>query len=84
VNVFCAFENGKMVAKGQVEVFNIVPVGRSAESKHAIYLNLKTVPERESDLNLLEQLYSYLFSRAKELKESLSQEYATLLFVGND
>lgn len=83
-NVFCAFEDGEMVAKGQVEVFNIVPAGRSVESKHAIYLNLKTVPERESDLILLELLYSYLFSRAMELKESLSQEYATLLCVGND
>ncbi|WP_082865632.1 GNAT family N-acetyltransferase [Paenibacillus crassostreae] len=84
VNVFCAFENGKMVAKGQVEVFNIVPSGRSTKSKHAIYLNLKPIPERESDLNLLELLYSYLFSRAKEIKESLSQEYATYLYVGND
>ncbi|WP_044879812.1 GNAT family N-acetyltransferase [Paenibacillus sp. IHBB 10380] len=84
VNVFCAFEKGKMVAKGQVSIINIVPSGRSAESKHSIYLNLKTIPERESDLNLLEQLYPYLFSRAMELKESLSKEYATLLCVGND
>ncbi|OAB36955.1 acetyltransferase [Paenibacillus macquariensis subsp. defensor] len=84
VNVFCAFEQGKMVAKGQVSIINIVPSGRSADSKHLIYLNLKTIQERESDHNLLELLYPYLYSRALELKESLSQEHGTLLCVGND
>ncbi|OAB45294.1 acetyltransferase [Paenibacillus glacialis] len=84
VNVFCAFEQGKMIAKGQVSIIDIVPSGRSAESKHLIYLNLKTIAERETDLNLLEQLYPYLYSRAMELKESLSHEHGTLLCVGND
>ncbi|MEC0089479.1 GNAT family N-acetyltransferase [Paenibacillus macquariensis] len=84
VNVFCAFEQGKMVAKGQVSIINIVPSGRSADSKHLIYLNLKTIQERESDHNLLELLYPYLYSRALELKESLSHEHGTLLCVGND
>ncbi|HEY2491922.1 MAG TPA: GNAT family N-acetyltransferase [Paenibacillus sp.] len=84
VNVFCAFEKGKMVAKGQVSIINIVPSGRSSESKHSIYLNLKAISDREYDLNLLGQLSPYLFSRAVELKESLSKDYATLLCVGND
>ncbi|WP_084403045.1 GNAT family N-acetyltransferase [Paenibacillus antarcticus] len=84
VNVFCAFEQGEMVAKGQVSIINIVPSSRSADSKHEIFLNLKTIPEREADLNLLEQLYPYLYSRAIELGESLPQEYETLLCVGND
>ncbi|WP_369901292.1 GNAT family N-acetyltransferase [Bacillus manliponensis] len=83
-NVYCAFENGKMVAKGQVSVINIVPPGRSKENKHSIYVNLKTLPERENDFNLLEQVYQHLFLRATQLKESLSKEYGTILCVGND
>lgn len=56
VNVYCAFEGGKMVAKGQVDIINIVPSGRSKDTKHSIYVNLKTIPERESDYDLLEQV----------------------------
>lgn len=83
-NVFCAFEHGKMVAKGQVSIINIVPARRSAESKHSIYMNLKTIPERESNYELLEQVYQHLFTRALHLQESLSNEYRTILCVGND
>lgn len=83
-NVFCAFENGKMVAKGQLEITNIVPPGRSDQSRHSIYLNLKTITEREADYDLLEQLYQRLYLRALELKETLSAEYKTTLCVGNN
>ncbi|WHY22349.1 GNAT family N-acetyltransferase [Paenibacillus sp. G2S3] len=83
-NVYCAFENGKMVAKGQVEIINIVPPGRSEESRHSIYLNLKTITEREEDYDLLESLYQTLLLRALELKETLSAEYKTTLCVGNN
>ncbi|MFF2479968.1 GNAT family N-acetyltransferase [Paenibacillus sp. NPDC058071] len=83
-NVYCAFENNRMIAKGQVSVINVVPPGRSPDSKHAIYVNLKTVPERETDENLLERLYQPLLARATELKEDLSKEYDTILCVGND
>lgn len=83
-NVYCAFENGKMVAKGQVDIINIVPPGRSEESRHSIYLNLKTTPEREQDYDLLEKMYQSLFLRAIELKASLPNEYKTTLCVGND
>lgn len=83
-NVYCAFENGKMVVKGQVEIMNIVPPGRSEESRHSIYLNLKTVPEREEDYDLLDSMYQTLFLRALELKETLSAEYKTTLCVGNN
>ncbi|MBY3621936.1 GNAT family N-acetyltransferase [Acinetobacter sp. CUI P1] len=83
-NVYCAFENGKMVAKGQVEIINIVPPGRSEESRHSIYLNLKTIIEREEDYDLLESLYQTLLLRALELKETLSAEYKTTLCVGNN
>jgi ribosomal protein S18 acetylase RimI-like enzyme len=84
VNVYCAFEDGKMVAKGQVDIINIVPPGRSKETKHSIYVNLKTIPERESDYDLLEQVYQYLFARAVQLRETLPKEYGTMLCVGND
>ncbi|MFD1909318.1 hypothetical protein ACFSQ7_43265 [Paenibacillus rhizoplanae] len=46
-NVFCAFEGEQMVAKGQLQLFNVVPPGRAAESKHKIFVNLKTLPGRE-------------------------------------
>jgi ribosomal protein S18 acetylase RimI-like enzyme len=84
VNVYCAFENDNMIAKGQVEIINIVPSGRAKENKHAIYVNLKTIPERENDTELLEQVYNHLFKRALHLKETLPTEYNTMLCVGND
>ncbi|WP_340009672.1 GNAT family N-acetyltransferase [Paenibacillus sp. FSL K6-0276] len=83
-NVYCAFENGKMVAKGQVEIMNIVPPGRSEESRHSIYLNLKTITEREQDYDLLDSMYQTLLMRALDLKETLSKEYKTTLCVGNN
>lgn len=83
-NVYCAFENGKMIAKGQVSIINVVPPGRSPESKHSIYVNLKTIPEREYDFSLIEKVYRHLYSRAIQLKESLSMDYETIFCVGND
>lgn len=83
-NVYCAFENGKMIAKGQVGIINVVPPGRSNESRHSIYVNLKTIPERANDEHLLEQVYRNLYLRAVQLKESLPSEYETILCVGND
>lgn len=83
-NVYCAFENGKMVAKGQVSIINIVSPDRSKESKHTMFVNLKTIPEREHDLDLLDKVYLHLLTRAKQLKETLPKEHETLLCVGND
>lgn len=83
-NVYCAFEKGKMVAKGQVSIINVVPPGRSKENRHSIYMNLKTIPERNNDMDLLEKIYLYLLARAHQLKETLSEEYGTMLCVGND
>lgn len=84
VNVYCAFEDGEMIAKGQVSIVNIVPPCRSAESKHSIYLNLKTIPGRANDCVLLDKIYPYLYERALRLKETLSSEYGVHLCVGND
>ncbi|MFD0589945.1 GNAT family N-acetyltransferase [Paenibacillus sp. GCM10027627] len=83
-NVYCAFEDGKMVAKGQVSIINIVPPGRPKENNHSIYVNLKTIPERENDISLLDSVYQYLFIKAKQLKETLPEGYRTILCVGND
>lgn len=82
-NVYCAFEDGKMIAKGQVSIVNIVPPGRPKNTQHSIYINLKTVPERENDIALLEGVYQHLFARANQLNETLSTEYETILCVGN-
>lgn len=70
-NVYCAFEGDQMVAKGQLQLFNVVPPGRSAESKHKIFVNLKTVPGREKDLELRDSVYALLLERAQVLKRTL-------------
>jgi ribosomal protein S18 acetylase RimI-like enzyme len=82
-NVICAFEGDKMVAKGQLQIFNVVPPGRSPASKHKIFVNLKTLPGREKDIELLDSVYSPLLERAYELKGTLSREYGTVLCTGN-
>lgn len=73
-----------MVAKGQVSIINVVPPGRSKENNHSIYVNLKTISERENDITLLDNVYRHLFIRANQLKETLPKEYGTILCVGND
>lgn len=83
-NVYCAFENGEMIAKGQVSIINVVPSGRSKENHHSIYVNLKTIPKRENDIDLLDKVYHYLFIRANQLNETLPKEHGTILCVGND
>lgn len=82
-NVICAFENDQMIAKGQVEVINSISDGSPKSSRHSIYLNLKALPDRESDHALLNQLYEKLYARALELKENLNNNYKTNLCVGN-
>ncbi|TVX94583.1 GNAT family N-acetyltransferase [Paenibacillus agilis] len=83
-NVYCAFEHGKMVAKGQVIIISTLPAGRPAHNKHSIYVNLKTLPQREYDYALLDKMYPHLYARALELKATLPQQYGTNLCVGND
>ncbi|PWV98542.1 acetyltransferase (GNAT) family protein [Paenibacillus cellulosilyticus] len=83
-NVYCAYQEGVMIAKGQVGIVNVVPPGRSPASKHSIYVNVKTVPDRAADHELLGQLYKQLYARALQLKDTLSTEYGTLLCFGND
>ncbi|MHA6531216.1 GNAT family N-acetyltransferase [Paenibacillus sp. BAC0078] len=82
-NVFCAFEGNQMVAKGQVEVFNIIPEASTPECKHKLLINLKAAPGREEDTALLDGVYSLLLARARELKETLPGSHSTLLCVGN-
>jgi ribosomal protein S18 acetylase RimI-like enzyme len=82
-NVICAFEGDKMVAKGQLQIFNVVPPGRLPGSKHKIFVNLKTLPGREQDIGLLDSVYSLLLERAHELKGTLPREYGTVLCTGN-
>lgn len=82
-NVFCAFEGERMVAKGQLQVFNVVPPGRAAGSKHKIFVNLKLRPGREKDLELRDSVYALLLERAYVLKSTLPPEYGTILCTGN-
>lgn len=82
-NVYCAFENDQMIVKGQIEVINVVRDGSPQETRNAIYLNLKVLPERETDYKLYNQLYEKLYNRALGLKQLLSSTYHTNLCVGN-
>ncbi|WNS41109.1 GNAT family N-acetyltransferase [Paenibacillus sp. MMS20-IR301] len=83
-NVICAFEGDTMVAKGQLGIFNVVPPGRLPGSKHKIFVNLKTLPERANDIELLDSVYAPLLERAQTLKSILPQEYGTILCTGNN
>ena len=83
-NVYCAFEDGKIVAKGQVNIISVISTGCKEKNKHSIYINLKTRSERQHDDVLLDEIYNYLFKRAIELKSTLPQAYQTILCVGND
>ncbi|WP_238652431.1 GNAT family N-acetyltransferase [Paenibacillus piscarius] len=82
-NVFCAFEGEQMVAKGQLQVFNVVPPGRAAGSKHKIFVNLKLRPGREKDTELRDSVYALLLERVHVLKSTLPPEYGTILCTGN-
>lgn len=82
-NVICAFENEEMIAKGQVQVVNTIPEGHPPASKHKIYLNLKSLPDRETDFELLNSVYEKLYERALVLKQELSPNYETDFCVGN-
>lgn len=82
-NVFCAIEDGKMVAKGQVGIINVIPPGCAPNCKHHIYVNLKAAPQRELNYDLLGEMYKMLYEHALVLKRTLPETYGTYLCVGN-
>ncbi|OWA34970.1 hypothetical protein B9G55_14625 [Saccharibacillus sp. O16] len=82
-NVYCAFEGDKMIAKGQVDVFSIMPAAADPSNKHRIFFNLKTLPERESDTELVGAMYEKLKARALEIRTNLPNTHGTLLGFGN-
>ncbi|TXK74521.1 GNAT family N-acetyltransferase [Paenibacillus sp. N3.4] len=82
-NVFIAIDGRQIIGKGQVSIVSTIQKGSSLEHKHYIYLNLKTLPEREDDYLLYDLLYEPLLSRAFELKQTLSNEYKTMVGIGN-
>ncbi len=82
-NVYCAFEGDKMVAKGQVDVVSIMPPTATTSNKHRIFFNLKTLPERETDTELLDAMYETLRTRALEINLKLPDTHGTLFCFGN-
>ncbi|MEW4369379.1 GNAT family N-acetyltransferase [Paenibacillus kandeliae] len=82
-NVYGAFANGTMIAKGQVSIVSIITSGSASEHRHSIYLNLKAAAEYQSDHSLLHQLYQPLLHRARQLKATLPATYQTMLCIGN-
>ena len=82
-NVFIAVEGKQIIAKGQVSVISMIPLGSPKEHKHHIYFNLKTLPEREEDYRIYDLLYEQLLYRAYQLKETLPNTYQTMIGIGN-
>lgn len=82
-NVYCAFDKDQMIGKGQIEVVSTIQPDQPADHKHALYINIKTIPERENDTALLEALYQPLLARAVEWKKTLSAAHETMLCIGN-
>ncbi len=82
-NVYCAFEDDRMIAKGQVDVFSIMPPTAALSNKHRIFFNLKTLPERENDTELLDAMYETLRARALEIQTTLPDTHGTLFCFGN-
>lgn len=83
-NVFCAFENNQMIAKGQVQIVSEIPVGSlEKEAYHQIFLNLKIIPDLDTDNSIYNSMYELLHKRAIELKQSLPTGNKTMLCVGN-
>lgn len=82
-NVYCAFENGRMIAKGQVDIFAVMPPQADSSNKHKLFFNLKTLPERSGDFALLGDLYDVLHAKALELKKRLPTSHGALLCFGN-
>ncbi|GIP23519.1 N-acetyltransferase [Paenibacillus sp. J22TS3] len=82
-NVICAVEDGLMIAKGQVGIISVVPSDFGGESNHSIYVNIKTLPDRQEDYVLLDAIYTKLYQRALELKSTLPPEHGTHICVGN-
>ncbi|MDO3411176.1 GNAT family N-acetyltransferase [Saccharibacillus sp. CPCC 101409] len=82
-NVFGAFEQGRLVGKGQVEVLAIMPPESGASARHRIFFNIKTLPERAADAELLGALYARVHARALELKRELPAAHGAMLCFGN-
>lgn len=70
LNVFVAIESGQIIGKGQVGIITEIPPGSSQEHAHYIFINLKTLPQREDDYPLYDLLYECLLNRAYELKKN--------------
>ncbi|WP_042472620.1 GNAT family N-acetyltransferase [Bacillus ndiopicus] len=82
-DVHCVFHNGAMIAKGQVEVINMVSKDYLGDANHLIYVNIKVDPDWESFEAVMDILYDRLLQRAKLLKNKLPSKFPTKLCVGN-
>ncbi|MFU1795043.1 GNAT family N-acetyltransferase [Paenibacillus azoreducens] len=83
LNVFVAIESGQIIGKGQVGIITEIPPGSSQEHAHYIFINLKTLPQREDDYPLYDLLYECLLNRAYELKKTLPGSNRTMIAIGN-
>lgn len=82
-DVYCIFYKGSMIAKGQVQVINLVSEDYQGDANHLIYLNIKVDPDWENHIEVRDFLYERLLQRAKLLKKKLSPQFPTKLCVGN-
>ncbi|WP_194287361.1 GNAT family N-acetyltransferase [Gracilibacillus oryzae] len=82
-DVHCLFNNKSMIAKGQVQVINMISEDYQGDANHLIYLNIKVDPDWENDKEVRDILYERLLQRAKLLKSKLPPQYPAKLCVGN-
>lgn len=82
-DVYCIFNEGSMIAKGQVQVINMVSEDYRGDANHLIYFNIKVDPEWESRNEVRNLLYERLLHRAKLLKNKLPSQFSAKLCAGN-
>ena len=82
--VFCAFNQNKLIAKGQVRPINIVTETSDPNAKHTIFLNIKIHPDWEAESEVFDVLYRKLVDKANCIKSRLPASRGTKLCVGND
>jgi GNAT superfamily N-acetyltransferase len=82
-DVYCVFVDQELIAKGQIQIINMVPPNQPSESSHSIFINIKVNPKWNQHTEIKDMLFMKLYDRAIRLKQTLSSDYKTMLCEGN-
>lgn len=80
---YCAFDDDKLIGKGQVQPISIMQPGTNTNGKHHIYVNIKLHSDYEADKEVFTKLYEVMYEKANEIRAGLPKEFESLLCVGN-